>query len=152
MLVTHGKTNAARRILPMTPRVRQILEHRWNMAGKPEDGWIWPASTRSGHIEPSTLKKQHCKTLKDSKVRPFVLYTRHTFLTRLGASGCDVWTLARIAGNSLIAMSQRYVYPSDDHVLQAMASLTGHKTRHIDEEQAKEERRELTTSSEVLVV
>ncbi len=34
-------------------------------------------------------------------MRPFVLYSlRHTFLTRLGESGCDVWTLARIAGHS----------------------------------------------------
>lgn len=29
-------------------------------------------------------------------MRPFVLYTyRHTFLTRLGQSGCDVWMLLR---------------------------------------------------------
>jgi hypothetical protein len=32
-------------------------------------------------------------------VTPFALYSfRHTFLTRLGRSGCDAWTLARIAG------------------------------------------------------
>ena len=94
ILVTHGKTKAARRLLPMTPRVRSILEQRWTAAGKPEHGWIWPAPTKSEHVEPSTLKKQHRKAIKDSKVRSFILYTlRHTFLTRLGASGCDVWTL-----------------------------------------------------------
>jgi hypothetical protein len=33
----------------------------------------------------------------EKPTRPFVLYSlRHTFLTRLGQSGCDVWTLARI--------------------------------------------------------
>jgi integrase len=59
-----------------------------------------------------------------SKVRPFVLYSlRHTFLTRLGASGCNVWTLARIAGHSSIAISARYVHPSEDSVLTAMSSL-----------------------------
>ncbi len=37
---------------------------------------------------------------------PFVLYSlRHTFLTKLGESGCDAWTLARIAGHSSMAMS-----------------------------------------------
>jgi integrase len=37
----------------------------------------------------------------EKPIRPFVLYTfRHTFLTRLGESGCDAWTLARIAGHS----------------------------------------------------
>jgi integrase len=77
------------------------------------------------------------KAINDSKVRPFVLYTcRHTFLTRLGASGCDVWTLARIAGHSSIAMSYRYVHPSEDRVLDAMAVLGGHKTGHSDEQEA----------------
>jgi integrase len=98
LLVTHGKTKAARRMLPMSPRVRLLLESRWEAAGRPVEGWVWPAPTKSGHLEPSSLKKQHAKALKLSGVRPFVLYTlRHTFLTRLGAAGCDVWTLARIA-------------------------------------------------------
>ena len=124
LLVTHGKTAAARRVLPMTPRVRVILESRWQTAGKPQEGWVWFAPTRSGHVEPSTTKKQHRRTLKESKVRPFVLYSlRHTFLTRLGESGCDAWTLARIAGHSSISMSSRYVHPSDDAVLTAIGRL-----------------------------
>jgi hypothetical protein len=32
LLVTHGKTKAARRMLPMTPRVRLLLESRWKTA------------------------------------------------------------------------------------------------------------------------
>ena len=53
--------------------------------GKPSEGWVWPAPTKSGHVEPSTVKKQHRKAITDSKVRPFALYSlRHTFLTRLG--------------------------------------------------------------------
>jgi integrase len=139
LLVTHGKTAAARRVLPMTPRVRAILEARWKAAGKPLEGHVWPAPSKSGHMEPSSLKKQHLKALKLSKVRPFVLYSlRHTFLTRLGASGCDVWTLARIAGHSSVAMSARYVHPSEDAVLDAMARLgtaTGCKNGSKHEEQ-----------------
>jgi integrase len=131
LLVTHGKTAAARRVLPMTPRVRNILETRWEGAGKPVEGWVWAASTRSGHLEGSSLKKQHAKALKLSGVRPFVLYSlRHTFLTRLGESGCDAWTLARIAGHSSIAMSTRYVHPSEDAVLNAMSRLGGHNSGH----------------------
>ena len=130
-MVTHGKTKAARRVLPMTPRVRHILETRWNSQGKPTEGYVWPAPTKSEHIEPSSLKKQHSKALRLSKVRPFVLYSlRHTFLTRLGQSGCDVWTLARIAGHSSIAISARYVHPSEDAVLQAIARLGGHNSGH----------------------
>ena len=126
LLVTHGKTAAARRVLPMTPRVRKVLETRWEHAGKPEEGWVWPAPTRSGHLEGSSIKKQHAKTLRNSKVRHFVLYSlRHTFLTRLGESGCDAWTLARIAGHSSVAMSTRYVHPSEDAVLAAVERLGG---------------------------
>jgi integrase len=143
LLVTHGKTASARRVLPMTPRVRGILEARWEAAGKPAEGWVWVAQTHSGHIESSSLKKQHAKafktleeaaaTNKEKAIRPFVLYSlRHTFLTRLGESGCDAWTLARIAGHSNVSMSSRYVHPSEDAVLTAMSRLGGHKIGHSD--------------------
>jgi integrase len=141
LLVTHGKTAAARRVLPITPRVRNILETRWEAAGRPSEGWVWVAPTRSGHIESSSLKKQHSRTFKAiaeqaamnnvKPVRPFVLYSlRHTFLTRLGESGCDAWTLARIAGHSSITISARYVHPSEDAVLAAMSRLGGHNIGH----------------------
>jgi integrase len=131
LMVTHGKTAAARRVLPMTPRVRNIFELRWDNTGNPNEGWVWPATTGSGHIEPSSLKKQHYRAIKQSKVRPFVLYSlRHTFLTRLGESGCDTWTLARIAGHSSIAISARYVHPSHDAVVAAIQKLGGHRIGH----------------------
>jgi integrase len=90
---------------------------------------VWPAPTRSGHVEPSSLRKKTFKTLgeeaanrEQKPVWPFVLYSlRHTFLTRLGQSGCDVWTLARIVGHSSIAISSRYVHPSEDAGLAAMS-------------------------------
>jgi integrase len=130
-LVTHGKTAAARRVLPMTPRVRVMLRERWQRAKRPLEGWVWPAAARSGHIEASSLKKQHRKALRYSGVRPFVLYSlRHTFLTRLGESGCDVWTLARIAGHSSVSISSRYVHPSEEAVLAAVGKLSGHKIGH----------------------
>jgi len=127
----HGTvlTAAARRVLPMTPRVRAVLEARWEKADTPDEGWIFTAPTQNGHVEKSTLKKQHkgvFKTLKEEAekndeqpVRPFV--------------GCDVWTLARIAGHSNIKPSSRYVDSSDDAVLGAMKRLGksgGHKIGH----------------------
>ncbi len=135
MLCTHGKTKAARRTIPMTARVRAVLESRWKDAKEPDHGWIWPAPTKSGHIEPSSLRKLHGKAFQViideaaknnlKPVRPFVLYDlRHTFLTRLGGSGCDVWTLARIAGHSSITMSARYVHSSDDQAFAAVERLS----------------------------
>lgn len=141
LLVTRGKTAAARRVIPMTPRVRTVLESRWKEANRPAEGWVWPAPTRSEHVEPSSIRKQHAKAFRtvteeaakreERPVRPFVLYSfRHTFLTRLGQSGCDVWTLARIAGHSSIGISARYVHPSEDAILDAFTRLAGHKIGH----------------------
>lgn len=157
LFVVHGKTAAARRVLPMTPRVRSILKGRWERAGKPGEGWIWPAPTRSGHVEVSSLRKQHAKAFElvakeaaknnVKPVRPFVLYSlRHTFLTRLGESGCDVWTLARIAGHSQIGISSRYVHPSEEAMFAAMSRLGGHKIGHNEEDAISEipTRRQLT--------
>jgi site-specific recombinase XerD len=126
------------------------LEARWEAQKKPDEGWVFPAPTKSGHVESSSLKKQHKGTFervnkqvkennakamsedeKQKPLKPWVLYSfRHTFLTRLGESGCDAWTLARIAGHSNISMSQRYVHPSENAVLDAMQKLGGHKSGH----------------------
>jgi integrase len=156
LLVTHGKTAAARRVIPMSPRVRLDLEGLWERSGKPVEGWLWPAPTRSGHVEASSLRKQHSAAFvtvakgaaKNGKkaVRPFVLYSlRHTFLTRLGESGCDAWTLARIAGHSSIAISSRYVHPSEDTVLAAMSRLGGHKIGHSGSESEEPNQQRLLT-------
>jgi len=143
LLVTHGKTAAARRVVPLTVRVRFVLEGRWDAAGRPAEGWVWPAPTQGGHINHASLKKQHTRALTLAKLRPFVLYDlRHTFLTRLGESGCDAWTLARIAGHSSIGISSRYVHPSEDAVLNALSRLGGHKIGH------SAENRELPESAE----
>jgi integrase len=142
LLIAKGKTKAARRVLPLSPRVRAVLENRWKGAGEPGEGWVWPAATKDGHINHDSLKMQHKKALNLAKVRPFEVYSiRHTFLTRLGESGCDVWTLARVAGHSNISISQRYVHPSEDAVLNALSRLSGHNSGHSVENAASAESR-----------
>jgi integrase len=109
--VAHGKTDCAQRTIPLSPRVLAVLQTRWQVAGKPQEGWVWPGPTASGHVEPSTFKKRHAKTCKEAGIRPFVFYDcRHTSLTRLGCSGADAWTFARLAGHSNVKMSERYVH------------------------------------------
>ena len=156
ILVIKGKTSAARRLIPMTPRVLTVLQTRWQDQKKPAQGWVWPAPTKTEHISHDSTKKQHTAALRESKVTPFVLYSlRHTFLTRLGASGCDAWTLMRIAGHSSIAMSMRYVHPHADTIDRAFAALTGkpaktiaiaggHKTGHNQKFGARTVERKIT--------
>jgi hypothetical protein len=61
----------------MTPRVRAVLEDRWERADKPAEGWVWPAPTRSEHLEGSSVKKQHAKaqTQQRSAVRTLLIET-----------------------------------------------------------------------------
>jgi integrase len=109
--VVRGKTDHSRRELPMSGRVRAILRTRWENASRPAEGWIFPAPTKSGHMEPSTIKKPHAKALKESKIARFLPYDlRHTSLTRLACECREPWTVARIAGHGDIKIGQRYVH------------------------------------------
>src|SRR5215472_3845687 len=130
LLVTEGKTAAARRLLPLTPRLRAILESRWEATGRQVEGFVWPSATKSGHIDHSTVKKQHVRALKLSGVRSFVLYSlRHSFATRL-APHVDAWTLCKIMGWSSLSVAMRYIHPSEERVLRAIAGLGGHNSGH----------------------
>ena len=131
VLVIKGKSKAARRFIPMTKRLRAKLEAKWKSLGNPVAGWVWPAETKSGHINHCSCRRAHRAALKVSKVRPFVLYSlRHTFLTRLGASGIDVWTFMRIAGHSNIQQSLAYVHPDAETVVRAVEKFGKEKGRH----------------------
>jgi integrase len=127
--IQYGKTDNARRHVPVSARVAAIMEMR-KTADSTE--WVFPAPTKSGHIEPSTLKKQHVKACKgkaedDKKtgekrydVQPFPLYTlRHTCLTRW-APHMDPWTLAHLAGHRDMAITKRYVHPQAETIRAAM--------------------------------
>jgi integrase len=138
LLIRHGKTAAARRRLPLTVNVRGIMESRWQAAGQPETGFVFPSASKSGHIEHWTLKKQHRIALKRSGVRPFLLYSlRHSFATRLGlAPGMDAWTLCKIMGWSSLSVAMTYVHADNDRVLAAFGSSrisaqAGHEFGHI---------------------
>ena len=79
--IQYGKTDNARRRIPMTSRVKAVLEMRLSRANG--SGWVFPAQTKSGHIEPSSLKKQRARACREKGVEPFDFYTLcHTWLTR----------------------------------------------------------------------
>ena len=109
----------------MVSEVYVALKSRWERLGKPSDGWVFPSGSREGRFNKDAAKDQHRKALHGSGVKDFEPYClRHTALTRLAESGCDAFTLARIAGHSSIKMSERYVHPGSDAVLNAMNRLS----------------------------
>jgi integrase len=56
LYIPFGKTENARRQIPLTRRAAALLSMRRPAAAAE---WVFPAPTRSGHIEKSSLKKQH---------------------------------------------------------------------------------------------
>jgi integrase len=151
--ITQGKTKAARRLLPMVPAVYQALKARHQSQGCPAEGWVFPTGSVSGHIEESSAKQWHAKALETlekarkenselPEIKPFEPYClRHTALTNLADAGCDAFTLARIAGHSSIAITQRYVHPQAEAIERAFQKLVtdgGHPQKSLAEENATE--------------
>jgi integrase len=122
--VMEGKSKAAHRMLPMTPRVYELLQNRHESFGNTSEGWIFPSSSECGHFNGDAAKDQHKKALTDSGLKAFVPYTlRHTALTNLGEkAGGDVFVLARIAGHSSITVTQRYIHPQADAINRVFAA------------------------------
>jgi integrase len=135
-----GKGRGSRRRIPASQRVLGILEMRMADANSE---WVFPADTRSGHIEASTLKKQHAAALRNSGVAPFVLYTfRHTCITRW-AKHMDPFTLHVLAGHTDMNTTKRYVHPSDADILEAMEKARGgHRIGHSPKHGKVDEGRE----------
>ncbi len=107
IIIHTGKTKAARRSIPVTPRVAAVLEMRRTLNGSP---WIFPAPTKTGHIEQSSIKKAHRRALKASQVAPFVVYDmRHTCLTRW-AQYLDPFTLKKLAGHESLETTMKYIH------------------------------------------
>jgi len=138
MHILPGKTENARRVIPLSDRAESVIESR--RQGDRSSHWVFPAPTRTGHIEKSSLKKQHLRAIKDSKVAPFVFYElRHTCLTRW-AEHMDPYTLAYLAGHSDFAMTKRYVHPQKETVRKAMAKVRGgHTSGHTTNKTASGE-------------
>ncbi len=63
--IHRGKTAHARRGIPASPRAVSALESRRSQT---KSEWLFPAPTATGHIDSSSLKKQHTATLKQSRV------------------------------------------------------------------------------------
>ena len=139
--IQYGKTDNARRRIPMTPNVQAILEMR--LSKQAGGQWVFSAPTMSGHVEPSSLKKQHAKAVSEATrilrqetgdenrtFAGFELYTlRHTCLTRW-APHMDPWTLAYLAGHRDMNITKRYVHPQEQTVRAAMDRARDAKGRH----------------------
>jgi integrase len=118
IVIHEGKGKGSRRRVPCSPRVMGALEMRRT---ETKSEWVFPRDTASGHVEASTLKKQHKAAIKAAEISPFVIYDfRHTRITRW-AKVLPLPVVQRLAGHTDISTTMRYVHLSDDDVRAAMA-------------------------------
>ena len=136
MHIPFGKTENARRSIPLTNRVAALLDVRKSTS---TSRWVFPAPTESGHIEQSSLKKPHAKACRIAGIEYFPPYTfRHTCLT-LWSAYMDPYTLAYFAGHSDFATTRRYVHPNLETGREAMERAREAQGRHSSGHNGKTE-------------
>jgi integrase len=127
--VREGKSKNARRTVPLTGRVAAALKSR---KAESKSRYVFPGDDPDQPILGTSLAHMHIKVCRPGSGKKrryvfpaeFVLHScRHTFCTRLGESGCDSFTIMRLAGHSGVTVSQRYVHPTPEAVERAFDRL-----------------------------
>jgi integrase len=133
--VRQGKTESAKRSLPLTPRAADVLERRRKAAeGKPSPSpFVFPGDGISGRIV--SMQHPHEKAIRDAGLASFEFYCwRHTFGTRAAQSGMDRFTLARLMGHSSPAVAARYyIHVTETHVAAGFGRFVEYQTRNVAE-------------------
>ena len=111
MTIRRGKSNAARRSLPLTMGSRDVLKERLQAAGR----WVFPSAKNPGaHI--GQHQRLHAAALKRAGLS-FVPYDcRHTFATRAVERGMELPKLMAILGHSNLRSIMKYVHMTQGHI------------------------------------
>jgi hypothetical protein len=123
--IVEGKSKAARRALPMTPRIHELLLARYEVAGRPGDGWIFPMPAdgpyqRQPHEGPTQDRTGEiwCHGFRAIRAAPHSTYTvrrsrRKQYLHR--RSNC---------GHASLAKTKRYVHPQAEAINRVFAAAS----------------------------
>ena len=133
--VRQGKTDSAKRSLPLTPRVADALKRRKRAAEvKPSPSpFVFAGDGISGHIV--SMQHPHENAIEAAGLRSFEFYCwRHTFGTRAAQSGMDRFTLARLMGHSSPSVAARYyIHVTEMHVAAGFGKFLEYQTRNVAE-------------------
>ncbi len=117
----YGKTKAAKRSIPMTETVFEILRRRVNGTSRK---YVFQ-SPRQPEKSIGSVRKAHDAAVRRARIADhFCLYDlRHTYGTRAAEAGVDLATLAALMGHTKIQMTMRYLHPADQHKQEAARKL-----------------------------
>ena len=128
--IHQGKSDAARRSVPLTPRAAEALQRRKKEAeAKPkQSAFVFAGAGNSGHIV--SMQHPHEDAIEDAGLNTFEFYCwRHTFGTRAAQSGMDRFTLARLMGHSSPSVAARYyVHVTETHVAAGFGKFVDYQT------------------------
>jgi integrase len=117
-----GKTNAARRAIPLLHESLTVLRRRHAEAGAPRDGWVFPTFSKSGHL--GTIQRAFTEA-RDKAGFPnsYCLYTaRHGFGTEIG-SLISLRGIMDIMGHSTAGTALKYQHPTTEDLAAKLAQI-----------------------------
>ena len=131
--VRQGKTESAKRSLPLTPRSADALQRRKREQGAKQNPspFVFPGDGISGHIV--SMQHPHEKAIADAKLASFEFYCwRHTFGTRAAQSGMDRFSLARLMGHSSPSVAARYyIHVTETHDAAGFGKFVEYQARNV---------------------
>jgi integrase len=130
--IQQGKSDAARRSVPLTPRAAEVLQRRKKEAEAmpKQSAFVFAGAGNSGHIV--SMQHPHEDAIEDAGLDTFEFYCwRHTFGTRAAQSGMDRFTLARLMGHSSPSVAARYyIHVTETHVAAGFGKFVEYQTEN----------------------
>jgi len=130
--IQQGKSDAARRSVPLTPRAAEVLQRRKKEAEAmpKQSAFVFAGAGNSGHIV--SMQHPHEEAITDAGLGSFEFYCwRHTFGTRASQSGMDRFTLARLMGHSSPSVAARYyIHVTETHVAAGFGKFVEYQTEN----------------------
>jgi integrase len=113
--------NGESRTLPMSPRLRAVLEDALAVRGDAPTVFTTRQRKPRSPIGFTQMLKYTCVRAGMEPLSPHVL--RHTFASCLVMAGVDLRTVQELMGHKSIAMTMRYAHLSPDHKRAAIEAL-----------------------------
>lgn len=130
MVVLRDTKGGQNRHVPMTARVRAMLEERKAAAGTPfPSSLVFPGR---GGVRMRQVSNTFDKTvdslglndgIEDPRQRLVFHSCRHSFASWLVMNGTPLYTVARLMGHSTLSMTERYSHLAPDHMKEAVRGL-----------------------------
>jgi integrase len=126
-----GKSAAAIRSVPLTPRAQDVLQRRWKAveAGIRKSPFVFAGSGKTGHIV--SVQHPHEQAIEKAKLRPFEFYCwRHTFGSRCAMAGMDKFALCNLMGHSSPSVTEKYyIHVTTEHIAAGFEKFVAYSER-----------------------